>query len=75
VAGQTKKEKYVVEKFRYEFFNTNLEAILRANHVYQVLVTRTVTDVCVDSTAKAALNCQLRPIVVADAVSSTDADL
>lgn len=67
---------YIVEKYGYDaFYNTNLEDVLRANHSEYVIVTGTVTQICVESTAKAAFHRQLKAAVVADAVSSFDDEL
>lgn len=66
----------VVEKFAYDaFHNTNLLDLLRARAVDTVLVTGTVTQICVDETARGAFNEALQAVIVSDAVSSYDPDL
>ena len=43
----------IVEKFGYgAFHNTNLDDLLKARHVESVLVTGTVTQICVEETAR-----------------------
>lgn len=66
----------VVEKYGYgAFHNTNLDDLLRARHVESVLVTGTVTQVCVEETAREAFHRGYRTTMVADAVSSWLPDL
>jgi len=66
----------VIEKFGYgAFHNTNLDALLRAHHVESLLVTGTVTNICVDETAREAFKYGYKTTIVADAVSSFTPDL
>jgi nicotinamidase-related amidase len=66
----------VVEKFGYgAFHNTHLEDLLRARHVESLFVTGTVTQICVEETAREALHRGYRTTLVSDAVSSNRADL
>jgi nicotinamidase-related amidase len=65
-----------VEKYGYDAFHrTNLTDVLHARGVDTVVVTGTVTQVCVEDTARAAFHEGFQTIVVADAVSSFDAEL
>lgn len=65
-----------VEKYGYNAFHrTNLTDILRAHGVDTVVVTGTVTQICVEDTARAAFHEGFQTIVVADAVSSFDPEL
>jgi len=64
---------HIVEKFGFDaFYNTNLEDFLRANHVEHLIITGTVTNICVDSTGRGAFHRQFRSVFVSDAVSSPD---
>jgi nicotinamidase-related amidase len=66
----------VIEKFGYgAFHNTNLDDLLRARHVQSLLVTGTVTHICVEETAREAFKRGYRTTIVADAVSSFMPDL
>lgn len=66
----------VVDKFGYgAFHNTNLDDLLRARHVESVLVTGTVTQICVEETARESFKRGYRTTIVADAVSSYLPDL
>jgi nicotinamidase-related amidase len=66
----------VIEKFGYgAFHNTNLDDLLRARHVESLLVTGTVTHICVEETAREAFKRGYRTTIVADAVSSYMPDL
>lgn len=65
-----------VEKYGYNAFHrTNLTDVLRARGADTVVVTGTVTQICVEDTARAAFHEGFQTIVVADAVSSFDAEL
>jgi nicotinamidase-related amidase len=66
----------IVEKYGYgAFHNTSLEDLLRARGVESVIVTGTVTQVCVEETAREAFHRGYRTTMVADAVSSWLPDL
>jgi nicotinamidase-related amidase len=66
----------VVDKFGYgAFHNTNLDDLLRARHVESVLVTGTVTQICVEETARESFKRGYRTTIVSDAVSSYLPDL
>ena len=66
----------IVEKFGYgAFHNTNLDAVLKAHHVESVLVTGTVTQICVEETARESFHHGYRTTIVSDAVSSYMPDL
>jgi nicotinamidase-related amidase len=48
---------YIVEKYGYgAFSNTSLEDILRSRHVESLVVTGTVTQICVEETAREAFH-------------------
>jgi ureidoacrylate peracid hydrolase len=57
------------------FHNTNLDDLLKARHVESVLVTGTVTQICVEETARESFKRGYRTTIVADAVSSYMPDL
>jgi nicotinamidase-related amidase len=66
----------IVEKYTYDaFFNTNLPDRLRALDVDGVVVTGTVTQICVDETARGAFNHGFKAVTISDAVSSYAPDL
>jgi nicotinamidase-related amidase len=67
---------WIVEKYGYgAFHQTNLHAILQAHHVQSVLVTGTVTQICVEETAREAFHYGYLTTMIADAVSSFAPDL
>ena len=66
----------IVDKFGYgAFHNTNLDDVLKARHVESVLVTGTVTQICVEETARESFKRGYRTTMVSDAVSSYMPDL
>lgn len=63
----------VITKHRYSAFShTPLPLVLRATGASTLVITGVQTDVCVLSTARDALDHGVLPIVVADAVATTD---
>ena len=70
------KDDYVVDKYSYNaFLNTNLIDILNAEAARTIIVSGTVTNVCVGNTVYAAFQNNIEPIVGRDAVSSWDEEL
>ncbi len=66
----------VVDKFGYgAFHNTNLEDLLKARLVESLFVTGTVTQICVEETAREAFHRGFKTTLVSDAVSSYMEDL
>ena len=66
----------VIEKFGYgAFHGTPLADLLRGLEVDTLAVTGTVTQICVEETARAAFHHGFRTTMVADAVSSFDDEL
>jgi nicotinamidase-related amidase len=64
-------EDYVVDKYTYgAFHRTSLADILASHGVDAVVVTGTVTQVCVEDTARQAFAHGYKTTIVADAVSS-----
>jgi nicotinamidase-related amidase len=62
---------YVIEKGWFDsFWATPLESYLRAHDIEFVIITGTVTEVCIEATAKGAYFRNFRTVVVSDAVSS-----
>jgi nicotinamidase-related amidase len=60
-----------VDKYGYNgFHRTRLTDLLNAHHVDTVLITGTVTQICVEDTARGAFHEGFRAAVVSDAVSS-----
>jgi nicotinamidase-related amidase len=66
----------IVDKFGYgSFHNTILEDALRAVGTRQVWLVGTVTQICVEETAREAFRRGFEVVVVADAVTSYDPEL
>lgn len=66
----------VIEKFGYgAFHETSLDKIIRSFGLNSVVITGTVTQICVEETAREAFHHGFRATVVEDAVSSFAADL
>jgi nicotinamidase-related amidase len=66
----------IIEKYGYgAFHGTSLNDSLRNLGVGSLVVTGTVTQICVEETAREAFHHRFPTIVVADAVSSFDAEL
>jgi len=65
----------IIEKYGYgAFYNTTLPDRLRALDVDSVVITGTVTQICVDETARGAFNYGFKAVTVSDAVSSFTPD-
>jgi len=63
----------VINKFRYDaFLGTNLEYLLRARGIRTIVICGTATNVCVESTARAAHMRDFHLVMVADAVASVN---
>jgi len=63
----------VINKFRYDaFLGTNLEFLLRSRGIRTVVITGTATNVCVESTARAAHMRDFHLVMVADACGSAN---
>ena len=66
----------IVEKFGYgAFHNTNLDDLLKARHVESVLITGTVTQICVEESARESFKRGYPTTMISDAVSSYVPDL
>ena len=64
---------YVVDKYWYgAFFRTNLHDILLSEHVDTTVVCGTVTQICVEETARESFHLGLKTVVLSDCVSSYD---
>jgi nicotinamidase-related amidase len=67
---------YVVDKYGYgAFHNTNLEDTLRSLGTESLIITGTVTQICVEETGREAFHHGYRTTLVSDAVSSYMPDL
>jgi nicotinamidase-related amidase len=65
------KGDHVIYKKWFDAFNgTHLDHLLHGLSVEYVLITGTVTHICVESTAKGAFNHGYLPVIVSDGVSS-----
>lgn len=65
-----------IDKYWYgAFFHTNLKDLLASCGADAVVITGTVTQICVEDTARQAFHEGLKVIVVEDCVSSFDAEL
>ncbi len=66
----------MIDKYGYgAFYNTSLPDRLRAEGVDSVVIAGTVTQICVDETARGAFNYGFQAVTVSDAVSSFAPDL
>jgi ureidoacrylate peracid hydrolase len=66
----------VISKFRYDaFLGTNLEYLLRARGIETVICTGVTTNVCVESTARAAHMRDFNLVLVSDCCASSEQDL
>jgi nicotinamidase-related amidase len=64
---------YVVDKYWYgAFFRTNLYDIMLCEHVDTTVVCGTVTQICVEETARESFHLGLNTVVLSDCVSSYD---
>jgi ureidoacrylate peracid hydrolase len=71
-----KANEIVVDKYRYDaFLGTPLELMLRAGKIETVVCCGTATNVCVESTARAAFMRDFNLILVADCCAATDRNL
>ena len=67
---------YIVEKYGYSSFsNTNLLDVLYSIDRDIIIVTGTVTQICVEDTVHEAFHHRIKVIVASDAVSSFDKEL
>lgn len=67
---------HVVDKYGYgAFHGTDLDRILQELEVTSVFVTGTVSQICVEETAREAFHHGYRTTIVSDAVSSCNPDL
>jgi len=67
---------YVVDKYWYgAFFRTNLCDILLSEHVDTTVVCGTVTQICVEETARGSFHQGFKTVVLSDGVSSFDPDM
>jgi len=65
-----------LKKYGYNgFHRTSLTNVLRARAADTVIITGTVTQICVEDTARGAFHEGFQTVVVADAVSSFDPEL
>jgi nicotinamidase-related amidase len=65
----------IVSKFRYDaFLGTNLEFLLRARGIRTVICIGTATNICVESTARAALMRDFHLVMVEDCCASPDVE-
>ncbi len=70
-----KPSEIVVPKTRYSgFYNTNLDAILKQNKVDSLIVTGTLTDICVLYTSADARNRDMNVVIVSDATATLNED-
>jgi nicotinamidase-related amidase len=67
---------HVVDKYWYgAFFRTSLHDVLLSEGADTVVVTGTVTQICVEETAREAFHLGLKTVVLSDCVSSFDPEL
>jgi nicotinamidase-related amidase len=67
---------HIVDKYGYgAFHNTNLEDTLRSLGVESLVITGTVTQICVEETGREAFHRGYKTTLVSDAISSYMPDL
>jgi nicotinamidase-related amidase len=67
---------YVVDKYGYgAFFRTNLDDILLSEKVDTVVIAGTVTQICVEETARESFHHGFKTVLLSDGVSSFAPDL
>jgi nicotinamidase-related amidase len=67
---------YIIDKYGYgAFHSTNLEDTLRALGIESLIITGTVTQICVEETGREAFHHGYKTTLVSDAVSSYMPDL
>jgi len=65
----------IIDKTRYDaFYGTALEDILRGDEIRDVAICGVLTNLCVETTARAAFIRGFRPFVPADAVATASLD-
>jgi len=73
---EPRPDEHQIEKFNYGAFHaTTLDPVLRSLGVESVVVTGTVTQICVEETARQSFHHGFRTTLVRDAVSSFAPDL
>lgn len=66
-------EDHIVEKYGYNgFYNTNLEAVLKSNHIEYLIVFGALTPICVDDTIAGAFERGFKVLAVSDAMGTFD---
>lgn len=67
---------YIVEKQRYNsFYGTNLEILLRGLNVQTLVLTGFASNICVETTARAARDADFFPVVLRDCSASFTPEL
>ena len=67
------KKDYVIRKRRYSgFFATDLDLVLRQNHIENLLIVGTKTNCCIRATVTDAFYLDYNPIVFSDCVATND---
>ncbi|MBW8637351.1 cysteine hydrolase [Hoeflea sp. WL0058] len=70
------KDEPIIDKYGYgSFHGTNLDELLRSLGVQSIILTGTVTQICVEETGREAFHHGYRTTIVADGVSSFAPDL
>lgn len=66
----------VIDKNQYSaFFKTNLDEILKANHIEDVIITGVMTNCCCETTAREAFMYGYRVFFINDATSTFNEEL
>lgn len=72
---EPRDEDVVIIKHRYgAFVNTKLDQILRSNGIQSLILAGVMTDVCVDSTAREALDRDYYVVIPEDCTATNDAN-
>lgn len=62
----------VTKHYPNSFLETNLEELLKAHQIDQLVITGMMTHMCIDSGTRAAKELGYQPILIADATATSD---
>lgn len=73
---EPRKNEKIIQKHRYSaFYNTDLETILRCQHIEELVITGIMTNMCCESTARDAYYRDYKIFFLADATGSINEDM
>jgi nicotinamidase-related amidase len=62
----------VIKHYPNSFLETNLDELLKAHQIEQLVITGMMTHMCIDSGTRAAKELGYQPILIADATATSD---